>query len=230
MVLNFNIAGLSSEELEHLINERCAAFGTVKRIAICDSFPIVNYKLAFVAMSTPAELATVIKEVGGTNIGDAAVIRLDMQLAARRTKSAGVAAICFAAIAGCAVLFAIFMSMEQRKADAAFIQVFSKLELGQSRQQVEGIAAASNLGADTRPPVAKSNRAAFAGSCCAVLSAGTRYDLLADYAADDRLLNARLLKSPAADGGGKSCFILFEIPALPDKTYPYACPADARNP
>lgn len=230
MVLNFNIAGLSSEELEHLINERCATYGTVKRVAVCDSFPIVNYKLAFVAMSTPAELAMVIKEVGATSIGDAAVIRLDMKPAARRTKFADVAAMCFAVIAGGGALFGIFMSAEQRKADVAFVQMFSKLELGQSRKQIEGIAAGSNLGPDTRSPATKPNRAAFAGSCCAAVFAGTRYDLLADFDADDRLLNARLLKSHSADGGGNGCFILFEIPSLADKTYPYACPANARNP
>lgn len=232
MLSNFNIAGLSSDELEHLINERCATFGTVKRVAICDSFPIVNYKLAFVAMSTPAELATVIKEVGATSIGDAAVIRLNMKPtpAVRRTKFADVAAIGFAAIAGCAALFGLFMSAAQRNADVAFVQVFSKLELGQSRQQVEGIAAASSLGLNTQSPATKPNRVAFAGSCCAALFAGTRYDLLADYAADNLLLSARLLKSPAAEGGDKGCFILFEIPSLADKIYPYACPANARNP
>jgi hypothetical protein len=226
MLSNFNIAGLSSDELEHLISERCASYGAVKRVAICDSFPIVNYKLAFVAMSTPAELATVIKAIGATSIGDAAVIRLDMKPAARRTNIADVAAVCIAAIAGWGVLSGLYLSAEQRKADAAFVQVFSKLEPGQSRKQVEGIAAAVNLGLDAQSPAIKPNRAAFAGSCCASLFAATRYDLLADYDAGDRLLNARLLKSHSSVGGDDRCSMLFEMPSLADKVYPYECPAN----
>ena len=228
MLANFNIAGLTSEELEHLISERCSAFGTVKRVAICDSFPIVNYKLAFVAMSTPAELATVIKEVGATSIGDAAVVQLNMTPAVKRKNSADVVAVCIAAIAALAVFFGLFMSAEQRSADVAFVHVFSKLELGLSRKQVEA-AAAGNFVLNSQPPATKPNRVSYAGSCCSALLAGTRYDLLADFDANDRLFNARLLKSPAGNGGGKGCFVLFEIPSLADKTYPYSCPANARN-
>lgn len=231
MLSNFNIAGLTSEELEHLISERCSAFGTVKRVAICDSFPIVNYKLAFVAMSTPAELATVIKEVGATSIGDAAVVKLDMKPQATRTGSgsADVVAVCLAAVALLAAGFGLFISAEQRKADVAFVQVFSKLELGLSRKQVDA-AAASTFGLSYQPPAAKPNLAAFAGSCCSLLVAGTRYDLLAEFSADDHLLSARLLKAPAGNGGDKGCVIFFEIPSVADKTYPYSCPAGVQNP
>src|SRR5882757_5027919 len=104
MLSNFNIAGLTSEELEHLITERCAAFGTVKRVAVCDSLAIVPYKLAFVAMATPAELATVIKQLGATSIGDAAVIRLDLKPAARPRKGGDLALTVIALIAGGAAL------------------------------------------------------------------------------------------------------------------------------
>jgi len=230
MGLNFNVAGLTSEELEHLITERCAAFGTVKRVAICDSLTIVDYKLAFIAMATPAELATVIKEVGATSIGDAAVIRLDLKPASRRPGIADIAAIGVAAIAVCGALFGLFVSAEQRTADAAYLQTFSKAELGQSRKQVEGIVAASSLGLSAQSPATKPNRATFAGSCCVTPITASYYNLSADYDASDHLVLARLLKSKSADGGGDQCLVLFEIPSLADKTYPYACPANARNP
>lgn len=227
-MLNFNIAGLTSEELEHLFRERLAAFGTVKRIAICDSLEVVSYKLAFIGMASPAELAAVMKETGAISIGDAAVLRLDLKPAAKRAKFSGVAAIALAAVVGIAVLFGLFRAAEQRSADAAFVYVFSNLELGQSRKEVDA-AAASLFGLSFQPPGSKPSMAAYASSCCSLLLPGTRYDLLAGYDANDRLLSARLLKLPAADGD-QGCNILFEIPSLADKTYPYACPADARGP
>ncbi len=229
MFSNFNIAGLTNEELEVLISERCAALGTVKRVAICDSFPIVNYKLAFIAMSTPDELAKVIKEVGATSIGDAAVIRLDMERTPRSSKSADVAAICVAAFAGCAALYGLFVAMEYGRADAAYVQVFSKLELGQSRKDVEGRAAASKLAVDIHSPATQPNRVVFAGSCCTPLFNATRYDLVADYDGDDRLLGARLLKTGSAFGGD-TCSMLFEIPSRADMTFPGACAAEVRKP
>jgi hypothetical protein len=77
-MLKIDLNKLPEQELKRIVTERCAVHGDVRDVIICDSMPVVGYKLAFVRMVDPARLGRLVNAFEAIRVnGAAAIIRLD---------------------------------------------------------------------------------------------------------------------------------------------------------
>lgn len=76
--MRVNLAGLSTQELEKIVADRCSRFGAVSHVVIMqdERHP---FALAGVLMSHPAEADAVLRDVGGSMINNTVLIRLEQQ-------------------------------------------------------------------------------------------------------------------------------------------------------
>jgi hypothetical protein len=76
-MLKLDINRLPEEEIKRLVAARCAVYGDVSDVIICDTTPVVDYWLAFVRMADPARIARLVNAFEAIRVNSAAIIRLD---------------------------------------------------------------------------------------------------------------------------------------------------------
>lgn len=72
-----NMANLSEVDLEKIVAERCARFGSVASIRVLQPGDRARYSVALVRMSTAGALDKVVAHLGGSKSGATAIIRLE---------------------------------------------------------------------------------------------------------------------------------------------------------
>lgn len=78
-MIRLDLAGLSREDLERIIIERCSQFGSVSSVVIALDSAHHDFALASVEMSTRAEALQVLRSLGDSLVDDAVVIRIEQE-------------------------------------------------------------------------------------------------------------------------------------------------------
>lgn len=76
--MRVDLAGLSKQELEQIVADRCSRFGAVSQVVIMqdERHP---FALAGVLMADPAEADAVLRGIGGSMMHNTVLIRLEQQ-------------------------------------------------------------------------------------------------------------------------------------------------------
>lgn len=78
-MIRLDLAHLSREELERVITERCAEFGSVVSVVIAQDSPRYNFALASVEMASRKEAAEVLQRLGDSRVDDSVLIRIEQE-------------------------------------------------------------------------------------------------------------------------------------------------------
>ena len=76
-MFKFDLANLSREELQQLIERRCSNFGTVKSATIIMDGDARGFALAAIEMSSEAEMFEVLRNCGDHKVDTMAVIKIE---------------------------------------------------------------------------------------------------------------------------------------------------------